>query len=253
MNAPLQQLKILDFSTLLPGPYATMMLADMGAEVLRIEAPNRPELTRLLPPFDSDGISAGQGLLGRNKRSLGLNLKAEGAVEIVKKLIVEQGYDIIVEQSRPGVMTRLGVGFKALKAVCPQLIYCSLTGYGQTGPYRDRAGHDLNYLALSGMLAQHGRATGGAPPPLPTQVADIGGGSLHLVIGLLPAVIRRTATGEGGHVDVSMHDGSLAWNSMELANLLVGDEAPAPEAMGLNGGTFYELYEPKDGRLLTVG
>ena len=106
MSAPLKSLKILDFSTLLPGPYATMMLADLGADVVRIEAPNRPDLTRLIPPFDEDGISASQALLNRSKRSLGLNLKADGAVNIVKKLITQQGFDIVVEQSRPGVMDR---------------------------------------------------------------------------------------------------------------------------------------------------
>ena len=259
MTAPLQNLKILDFSTLLPGPYATMMLADLGADVIKIEAPDRPELTRLLPPFDEDGISAGHALLNRNKRSLGLNLKVEGAVEIVKKLIAEQGYDILVEQSRPGVMARLGVGYEALKAVYPHLIYCSLTGYGQDGPYRDRAGHDLNYLALSGMLAHYGRnAHYGRPhqpppSPLPMQVADIGGGSLHLVIGLLTAVIQRSVTGEGCHVDISMHDGALAWNSLAVATVLVGDEPVERERMPLNGGTFYDLYETKDGRLLSVG
>ncbi len=253
MSAPLTNLKILDFSTLLPGPYATMMLADLGAEVLKIEAPGRPELTRLLPPFDEDGVSSGHGLLNRSKRSLGLNLKAEGSTEIVKKLILEQGYDIVVEQSRPGVMDRLGVGYETLKAFCPHLIFCSLTGYGQDGPYRDRAGHDLNYLALSGMLSHYGRNGAEAPPPMPTQVADIGGGSLHMVIGLLSAVIRRTATGEGGLVDISMHDGSLAWNSMGAAQVIVGNEDLQPERMPLNGGMFYDLYETKDGRLLSVG
>ena len=253
MSAPLAHLKILDFSTLLPGPYATMMLADLGADVLKIEAPNRPELTRMMPPFDKNGISAGHGMLNRSKRSLGLNLKMGDSAEIIQKLITEQGYDIIVEQSRPGVMDRLGVGYDALKAMCPTIIYCSLTGYGQSGPLRDRAGHDLNYLALAGMLGHYGRKDGAAPAPLPTQVADIGGGSLHLVIGLLSAVIRRTATGEGGHVDISMHDGSLAWNNMQAAGALVGDVEAEPEATFLNGGTFYDLYETSDGQLLSVG
>jgi len=253
MSTPLQDLKVLDFSTLLPGPYATMMLADLGADVLRIEAPNRPDLTRLLPPHDKDGISAGHGLLNRSKRSLALNLKAEGSTEIVNKLILEQGYDIIVEQSRPGVMDRLGVGYEALKAICPHVIFCSLTGYGQSGPLRDRAGHDLNYLALSGMLGHYGRKDGGAPAPMPTQVADIGAGSLHLIIGLLSAVIRRTATGAGGHVDIAMHDGSVAWNGMQAADALVGDIPIEPEGLTLNGGTFYDLYETADGGLLSVG
>lgn len=253
MRAPLAKLRILDFSTLLPGPYATMMLADLGADVLKIEAPERPELTRLLPPFDRDGISSAHGLLNRNKRSLGLNLKAKGASEIIKKLILQQGYDIVVEQSRPGVMSRLGVGYADLKNICPHIIYCSLTGYGQNGPYRDRAGHDLNYLALSGMLAHYGRRDGDVPPPMPTQVADIGGGSLHAVIGLLAAFVRRLDTGEGAYVDIAMHDGSLAWNGLAAANVLVGGEAPAPEGLALNGGTFYDLYKTKDDQLLSVG
>lgn len=253
MTVPLTSLKILDFSTLLPGPYATMMLADLGADVLRIEAPGRPELTRLMPPFDKDGISAGHGTLNRSKRSLGLNLKGDGSAEIIHKLITEQGYNIVVEQMRPGVMDRLGVGYEALKAICPDLIYCSLTGYGQTGSMRDRAGHDLNYLALSGMLGHYGRQNGEAPPPLPTQVADIGAGSMHLVIGLLSAVIRRTITGEGGHVDISMHDGSVAWNTTMAAETLMNGISAEPEAKPLNGGTFYDLYETSDGKLLSVG
>ena len=235
-----------------------MMLADLGADVLRIEAPGRPDLLRLMPPFDQDGISAGHGTLNRSKRSLGLNLKAGGAIEIVHKLIREQGYNIVVEQMRPGVMDRLGVGYEALKAVCPDLIFCSLTGYGQTGPMAHRAGHDLNYLALSGMLGHYGRKGGNAgislpPPPLPTQVADIGAGSMHLVIGLLSAVIRRTATGEGGHVDISMHDGSVAWNTTMAAETLMNGVSAEPERKPLNGGTFYDLYETSDGKLLSVG
>ena len=254
MTAPLAHLKILDFSTLLPGPYATMMLADLGADILRIEAPNRPDLVRLLPPFATDGQTAQHALLNRSKRSLGLNLKSEAAAEIVQKLIVEQGYDIIVEQFRPGVMDRLGVGYEQLKAMCPQLIFCSLTGYGQTGPYKDRAGHDLNYLALSGLLSYYGRKSATTPPPpLPMQVADIGAGSLHLVIGLLTAVIRRSQTGEGGCVDISMHDGALAWNAIGASKQLIGEENPTPEGELLNGGSFYDIYETADGRFLTVG
>ncbi len=252
MTSPLSSLKILDFSTLLPGPYATMMLADLGAEVLRIEAPGRPDLTRMFPPFDADGNSSQHALLNRSKRSLGLNLKASGATEIVKRLITEQGFDIVVEQFRPGVMDRLGIGYAMLKEICPRLIFCSLTGYGQDGPFRNRAGHDLNYLALAGLLSYHGRI-GQTPPPLPIQVADIGAGSLHLVIGLLAAVIRRATTGEGGAVDISMHDGSLAWSNIGAAATLVGGESPTPEGTILNGGSFYDLYATQDDRLLSVG
>jgi crotonobetainyl-CoA:carnitine CoA-transferase CaiB-like acyl-CoA transferase len=254
MTAPLDHLKILDFSTLLPGPYATMLLADLGADVIRIEAPSRPDLTRQLRPIGADGQSAQHALLNRAKRSLGLNLKAPAAVTVVKKLVAELGYNIVVEQFRPGVMARLGVGYEQLKDVCPSLIFCSLTGYGQTGPYKDRAGHDLNYLALSGLLSYYGRTVNPTPPPpLPMQVADIGAGSLHLVIGLLAAVIRRTQTGEGGVVDISMHDGALAWNALGASKLLVGGENPTPEGELLNGGSFYDIYETADGRFLAVG
>ncbi|MCB8980120.1 MAG: CoA transferase [Ardenticatenaceae bacterium] len=253
MSAPLQTLKILDFSTLLPGPFASMMLADLGADVIRIEAPNRPDLTRLLPPIAEDGQSAQHGLLNRSKRSLGLNLKTPEAVQIVKQLVAS-GYDIVLEQFRPGVMDRLGVGYEALHAGCPTLIFCSLTGYGQSGPLKDRAGHDLNYLALSGLLSLYGRSQPAQPPPpLPTQVADIGAGSLHLVIGLLAAVIRRQTTGEGSRVDIAMHDGALAWNVFGATKWLVANEQPGPETEILNGGSFYDLYETKDGRLLSVG
>jgi crotonobetainyl-CoA:carnitine CoA-transferase CaiB-like acyl-CoA transferase len=254
MTSPLNSLKILDFSTLLPGPYATMILADLGADVFRIEAPDRPDLLRLLPPYSPDGQSAQHALLNRSKRSLGLNLKTAAAPDIIKRLISQQGYNIIVEQFRPGVMDRLGVGYEQLKAVCPSLIFGSLTGYGQTGPYKDRAGHDLNYLALSGFLSYYGRKSNPIPPPpLPMQVADIGAGSLHLVIGLLAAVIRRSATGEGGQVDIAMHDGALAWNAIGAAKVLVGGKNPIPEGELLNGGSFYDIYATKDGRYLSVG
>jgi crotonobetainyl-CoA:carnitine CoA-transferase CaiB-like acyl-CoA transferase len=210
-------------------------------------------LVRLLPPFSPDGQSAQHSLLNRSKRSLGLNLKTAAAPEIIKRLITGQGYNIIVEQFRPGVMDRLGVGYEQLKTVCPSLIFCSLTGYGQTGPHKDRAGHDLNYLALSGLLSYYGRKSDqNPPPPPPMQVADIGAGSLHLVIGLLAAVIRRLTTGQGGQVDIAMHDGALAWNAIGAAKWLVGGENPQPEGEILNGGTFYDIYQTKDGRTLSA-
>ena len=161
MKGPLSSLKILDFSTLLPGPFASLLLADMGAEVLRVESPGRLDLVRAVPPHDGD-TSASHAYLNRNKRSIGLDLKRPEAVDVVKRLVLD--YDIVLEQFRPGVMDRLGVGYAALKAVNPALIYVSITGYGQTGPYRERAGHDINYLALSGLASYTGRADSG---PLP--------------------------------------------------------------------------------------
>ena len=150
----LQNLKILDFSTLVPGPFATMMLADMGADVLRIESPTRPDMVRAMGPY-ADDTSTGHATLNRNKRSIGLNLKTPEAVAIVKQLVAQ--YDIVIEQFRPGVMARFGLSYQQLAEINPSIIYCSITGYGQTGPYRDRAGHDNNYLSLAGLNGYSGR------------------------------------------------------------------------------------------------
>jgi alpha-methylacyl-CoA racemase len=180
MSAPLTSLKILDFSTLLPGPYASMMLADLGAEILRIESPTRPDLVRMLPPRVNGG-SATHATLNRSKHSLALNLKKPEAVKIVQQLVGK--YDIVLEQFRPGVMKRLGLDYEELRKHNPALIFCSLTGYGQTGPYRNRAGHDLNYLAISG-VSNYSRRKNKSPVPMGIQVADVAGGSFHTVMGV---------------------------------------------------------------------
>jgi crotonobetainyl-CoA:carnitine CoA-transferase CaiB-like acyl-CoA transferase len=249
MLGPLASLKVLDFSTLLPGPFASLLLADMGAEVLRIESPSRMDLLRVLPPHDR-GVSASHAYLNRNKRSLALDLKQPAALDVVKQLLKD--YDIVLEQFRPGVMERLGLGYEALKAINPKLIYVSITGYGQTGPYKDRAGHDINYLALAGLASYTGRADSG-PLPLGMQVADIAGGSLHGVIGLLAAVIARQQTGQGQHLDVSMTDCVFSLNAMAGAGYLACDEEPGREEQMLNGGSFYDYYRSRDGRWLSVG
>ena len=251
MSGPLVSLKVLDFTALLPGPFATMALADMGADVVRVESPTRPDMVRFLPPFDGD-TSAWHGVLNRNKRSLALDLKRPEAVAAVKRLVTVGGYDILIEQFRPGVMDRLGLGYETLRALNPALIYVALTGYGQTGPLRDRAGHDNNYLALAGALSYSGRAAAG-PPPLGIQVADVGGGALGALVGLLAAVVQRGATGRGQFVDVSMYDLMVAWQAHLVAHYLVAGETPAPEAMALNGGRAYDLYQTQDGRWLSVG
>ncbi len=249
MAGPLTSLKVLDFSTLLPGPYATMLLADMGAEVLRIEAPDRVDLTRVMPPHDA-GVSTAHGFLSRGKKSLALNLKEEGSADKVLELV--KHFDIVIEQFRPGVMDRLGIGYEALKAVNPSLIYCSITGYGQTGPYKDRAGHDINYLSLAGVSSHCGRADSG-PPPMGIQIADVAGGSHHAVMGVLAAVIHRQQTGEGQFVDISMTDAAFALNGMSGAACLAGGQEQKPESSLLNGGSFYDYYQTSDGRWLSVG
>ncbi|MDN6870939.1 CaiB/BaiF CoA-transferase family protein [Pseudomonas citronellolis] len=249
MKGPLASLKVLDFSTLLPGPFASLLLADMGARVLRVESPTRMDLVRVLPPHD-DGVSASHAYLNRNKRSIALDLKRPEAVEVVKQLVRE--YDIVLEQFRPGVMDKLGVGYEALKAINPKLIYVSITGYGQTGPYRDRAGHDINYLALAGVASYTGRKDTG-PLPLGVQLADIAGGSLHGVMGLLAAVIHRQQTGEGQQVDISMTDCAFSLNGMAGAGYLACGVEPGMEAQALNGGSFYDYYRTRDGRWFSVG
>ncbi|RLT92529.1 CaiB/BaiF CoA transferase family protein [Ketobacter sp.] len=248
MSGPLSSLRVLDFTTLLPGPFGAMILADWGAEVVRVESPTRPDMVRMLPPMD-EGISACHGFLNRSKKSLALDLKKPDAVAAVKRLV--QQYDIVVEQFRPGVMDRLGVGYEALKAENPGLIFCSITGYGQSGPYRQRAGHDLNYLSIAGVTGYNGRQ-GSGPAPINVQVADVAGGSYHAVMAILAAVIHRQQTGEGQHIDISMTDAAFSMHALTAPPALVGGVEPGLENTQLNGGSFYDCYETADGRWLSV-
>ncbi len=249
MKKPLQGLKILDLSTLLPGPYATMLLADLGADVLRVESASRPDLVRNMTP-QINGQSAAFSYLNRGKSSLALNLKHPDAVTIIGQLIQE--YDILIEQFRPGVMARLGLDYDSLRQLNPQLIYCSVTGYGQTGPYRDKAGHDLNYLALSGAASHLGRKHSG-PAPMGLQVADVAAGSHPAVISILAAVIGRQQQGEGSYIDISMADNTLAMQALMAPGALNGEADPEPEGHFLNGGGFYDYYRTADDRYLAVG
>jgi alpha-methylacyl-CoA racemase len=249
MQGPLSSLKVLDFSTLLPGPCATMMLADMGAEVVRIESPVRLDMLRVLPPMVGK-VSASHAYLNRSKLSLALDLKKDGAADIVRRLLLT--HDILLEQFRPGVMQRLGLGYEALKEVNPRLIYCSLTGYGQTGPLAQKAGHDINYLALAGVSSCSGRQASG-PSPLGIQVADVAGGSHHAVMGILAAVIERQQTGRGQYIDISMSDAALTLNHMAMAGFLSGGALPDAESDILNGGSCYDYYATEDGRYLSMG
>ncbi|MCP5161674.1 MAG: CoA transferase [Hahellaceae bacterium] len=254
MAQPLASLKVLDFSTLLPGPYASMLLADMGAEVLRVESPSRVDLVRVMPPHvkteDGDKVSAAHAFLNRGKQSIALDLKQAEAVDIILRLVSE--YDIVIEQFRPGVMDRLGIGYESLKKVNPRLIYCAITGYGQTGPYAHRAGHDINYLSLSGVMSYSGRESTG-PSSMGIQVADIAGGSHHAVMGVLAAVIHRQQIGEGQYIDISMTDAAFALNAMSGAGFLASGTAPKPEGEMLNGASFYDFYQTSDGRSISVG
>ncbi len=253
MALPLEGLKVLDLSRLLPGPYATLVLADLGATVDKLEDPNGGDYLRSMGPGKGDDSALFLGL-NRNKRSATLDLKSAEGPATVKRLVKQ--YDVLVESFRPGVMDKLGVGYEALKAENPRLVYCAITGYGQTGPDRLRAGHDLNYLARSGALGYGGEA-GGAPAFPGVQVGDIGGGSLFALVGILAALHERQRTGLGRLVDVSMTDGSVAFLHMHLAARLAMGTDSGPLQRGtqtLNGGLpCYGVYRCADGKYLAVG
>lgn len=248
MAGPLSSLKVLDFSTLLPGPFGTMVLADLGADIIRIESPSRPDMVRAMPPMIGN-VSAAHAYLNRSKRSVAIDLKKPQGVELVHQMVKD--YDIVVEQFRPGVMKKLRVDYDTLKAINPRIIFCSITGYGQDGPYRDRAGHDLNYLAIAGMTSYNGRRNGG-PQPMAFQAADVAGGSCHAVMAILAAVIHRQQTGEGQYIDISMTDAAFSMHALTAPSALQTGESPALESTQLNGGSFYDCYETADGRWFSV-
>lgn len=250
MSRPLEGLKILDFSRLLPGPYATLMLADLGAEVLRVGSPRLADPIEMLAPFvDGDSQSAASAWINRGKRSIGLNLKDPRAIEIVHQLL--ESHDVLVEGFRPGVMARFGLDYATLSARHPRLIYGSLTGYGQSGPLADRACHDINFLALSGLMSYSGHEDAG-PSLNGMQVADLAGAS-NLSLAVLAAVYQRARTGSGQHIDIAMLDGAIALNAMAGAACLAGAGSPSREDNLLNGGSLYDFYETADGRHLSFG
>jgi crotonobetainyl-CoA:carnitine CoA-transferase CaiB-like acyl-CoA transferase len=245
---PLTGIKILDLSRLLPGPFCTMLLGDLGAEVIKVEDPRMGDPSRLVPPF-LKSESAAFLSLNRNKKSLALDLKSDAGREIVARLARRS--DVLVEQFRPGVTGRLGIGYDDLAVVNPRLIYCSLTGYGQTGPYRTRPGHDLNYLAYAGILGCTGPRDGPPVPPA-VQVADCTGGLLA-AIGILAALRARSRTGKGQHVDAAMLDGAVSLLNLHAGSHFAG-EAQRRGAMKLSGGMpSYGVYETKDGRHVALG
>ncbi|NMO18983.1 CaiB/BaiF CoA transferase family protein [Pyxidicoccus fallax] len=250
---PLTGLRVLDLSRLLPGPYATLVLADLGATVDKLEEPEGGDYVRQMPPLRDDVSGLFYGL-NRNKRSLTLNLKTPEGRDALKRLV--RHYDVLVESFRPGVMDKLGVGEAALRAENPRLIYCAISGYGQSGPDRLKAGHDLNYVARAGLLGYGGEA-GGAPAFPGVQMGDIGGGSLFALVGILAALHERERTGKGRMVDVSMTDGALAFLHMHLASRLFMGVEGTPLQRGsepLNGGyACYGLYRTADDRWLAVG
>lgn len=248
--AILNGLKILDFSSMLAGPFSTMLFADYGAEVLHVESSKRVDMMRIMPPYDENKQSYVHQYLNRNKKSITLNLKTDEAKDIIHQLIQE--YDIIVESFRPGVMKRLGIDYEALKLVNPNIIYCSITGYGQTGPYANRPGHDLNYLSLGGVL-HHSRHQNEKPVAMGVQISDFAGGAMHAAFSILASVYQRQVKGIGQYIDISMTDAVFSMNTLAGAQYFGNAHISQPEEEILNGGTFYDFYETKDGRYFSVG
>jgi crotonobetainyl-CoA:carnitine CoA-transferase CaiB-like acyl-CoA transferase len=249
MTTPLSGIRIIDCTRLLPGGFCTMLLADLGADVIKVEEPGRGDYIRLSPPFK--GTESYMHLvLNRNKRSLTLNLKHPEGVQILKQLVLNA--DVLIEGNRPGVMDRLGVGYRELAAVNPGLIYCAITGYGQEGPYVSRAGHDLNYMGYAGALELFGEKEG--PPVTPgLTVADIGGGAQMAIIGILSALLARHHTGKGQFIDVAMTDGVVYWLTL-FAGWYFGFEVSPKRGEHVLLGQFpcYAVYPASDG-FITVG
>ena len=234
----LGHLRLLDLSRQLPGPFCSTLLADLGMDVLVVAAPQDP-------------FGVGIPFLARNKRSMTLNLKHAAGRDVFLRLAAEA--DVVLEGFRPGVTARLGVDYPTLAAANPRLVYCAITGYGQDGPYRDRVGHDVNYLGYAGVLNYMGEA--GRAPVIPgVPIADIGGGALMAAVGILTALVARERTGRGQFVDAAMLDGTVAWNVYHMLLYVLAGRAPERGRTQLTGHyPCYAVYETRDGRHVTVG
>ncbi len=245
----LEGMTILDLTRLLPGPYGTMLLADLGAEVIKVEELEVGDYAREYSP-SIGGEGALFQAVNRNKKSLALNLKLDAGKAVFRRLASTA--DAVVEQFRPGVMDRLGLGWEALRGLNSRLVYCALTGYGQDGPYRDRVGHDINYIGYGGILGLTG--SDGGPPVLPgVQIADLSGGMMA-AFGIVAALLARGRTEEGCFVDVAMLDTVVSWLGLHAGIFAATGERPQRGRTFLTGGLpGYQVYETKDCRYITVG
>jgi alpha-methylacyl-CoA racemase len=246
---PLDGIMVLDFSTLLPGPLATLLLAEAGAEVIKIERPGTgDEMRAYAPKLGRDSVNF--ALLNRGKRSIAIDLKAPDAVRRLDALLARA--DVLVEQFRPGVMERLGLGYAQLQAKNPRLIYCAITGHGASGPRAQDAGHDLNYLAETGMLMLSA-GSDGAPVIPPALIADIAGGAYPAVINILLALQRRAASGEGSRLDVSMSDNLFTLMYWAMGSGLAAGQWPRPGGELVTGGSpRYHIYRTADDRFVAA-
>jgi alpha-methylacyl-CoA racemase len=255
VSLPLEGIRVLDLSRLLPGGFCSLLLADFGAEVLKVEDTGMGDYIRWSPPYYEGAHDSAKSALflslNRNKRSIRLDLKNERGREALLRLVDE--YDVVLESFRPGVLDRLGVGYERMREVNPGIVYCAISGYGQDGSKRDASGHDMNYLGLIGLLGLTGER-GGAPVQAAGQIADLGGGALMAAFGILAALRERDGgpnaggSGEGQMVDVSMADGALSWLAMVAATYFADGTVPRRGDLPLAGALIcYRPYECADG------
>ncbi|MPZ98079.1 MAG: CoA transferase [Dehalococcoidia bacterium] len=252
MTMPLEGITVVDLSRLAPGPYASMLLGDLGADVILVEAP-AGSVSAMGGGGDDEAAQRrrAHNALARNKRSIVVNLKEEAGREVVHRLA--SSADVFLEGFRPGVVDRLGVGYEAIAETNPRIVYCSLSGYGQTGPYSQMVGHDINYISIGGALGMIGRP--GQKPAIPYNViADFAGGGLMSAFSILAALMARDRTGRGQYLDMSMSDNVLYLLASQTAGVLAGGPPPVPGARGLGGGSpHYDAYECADGKFLSLG
>jgi crotonobetainyl-CoA:carnitine CoA-transferase CaiB-like acyl-CoA transferase len=245
---PLEGIRVLDLTRQAPGPYCTMLLGDLGADVIIVE--EAPGAGRRMEMGMSERTQAFWAL-NRNKRSIGLNLKEPRAQEAFLRMAEKA--DVVLEGFRPGVVKRLGVDYETVSGRNPSVIYCSLSGYGQTGPYSDLVGHDINYISIGGALGMIG--TPGSPPAIPMNIiADFAGGGLYAAFSILAAVIARGQTGRGQYVDIAMSDGVTSLLAFPASQYFAASMVPKPGVEMLNGGApYYSVYEASDGKWLSIG
>ena len=253
----LEGIKVLDFCRNAPGMFATMILADLGADVLMIERPmdeTRAAYERIVAGIESpedEQRHAAFNALQRNKRSIALDLKQPEALEVFRKLAADA--DVVVEGFRPGVVDRLGVGYKQVSEINPRAVYCSVSGYGQTGPYSQMAGHDINYISFAGALGLIGDSPNGKPAIPLNLIADYAGGGLCGSVGILAALMARDKTGRGQYVDIAMTEGVLYMLCGAIADALQHHYSPTRGANRLNGGSpFYNVYRTADGKYFSI-
>jgi len=246
---PLQDICVLDFSTLLPGPFATLMLAEAGAKVIKIERPGSgDEMRTYEPKFGAD--SANFHMLNAGKESIAIDLKAEDALKQMRPLIARA--DVLIEQFRPGVMDRLGFGYEALKVINPRLIYCAITGWGQSGPKSTTAAHDLNFMAEAGLLGLS-RGSDGAPVLPPVLAADLAGGAYPAIMNILLALRQRDKTGTGSYLDISMGENLLPLAYWALATgYATGQWPEGGDALVTGASPRYQIYRTADSRYLAA-